>query len=517
MIKILCDTIKTSNLTFKPNFIFKWFTVSLILHLVLAWFSLGFYNFDEHFQILEFAGYKAGLINASSLTWEYGAQIRATFQPYFAWCIIKLLESLHCYDPFLTATVLRFISAVLGWAASFLVSLVGLNYIENARLRKFFIIISSVLAPLIFVHVRFSSEGWSGSLAFAGMAVAMLLIQKKDRETRAGTIALFLLSGFLMGLAYICRFQSVIVVFVFMLWLLFIAKLSLKNLSWISLGIMAAILAGFLLDRLFYGVWVNTAYRYFDVNIIKGVAAKFGTEPWWWYIKEAANSNFFYLQIPMMLLVAIALVTKLKNPFVCISIAFIAVHFAIGHKEIRFLFVLVDALPLLLVLGLGSLAYFFSLKGIIYKTGISIIVLLFIVINTISFLNSCFWPSSAYLYPMQYIYRNYHQPVDIVLSDPYVNMFTHGTLKMNFYERPEAHFIYLDINRIDSIFEIAKNDKRPLLVMEWQQGFDQKKSLGSLYPYLLPEYIQFPSWLQALDLNHWEERTSSWHVYRIKT
>ncbi len=52
--------------------------------LITALFSVGYHQFDEHFQILEFASEKLGLIEAEHLPWEYHYHFHSrhtAFQP----------------------------------------------------------------------------------------------------------------------------------------------------------------------------------------------------------------------------------------------------------------------------------------------------------------------------------------------------------------------------------------------------------------------------------------------------
>ena len=495
---------------------FRWLSVSLVFHLVLAWFSLGFYHFDEHYQILEFASYKAGLIGASHLTWEYHAQIRSAFQPYIAYCIIRILQGLQNYDPYNVATILRFISAILGWGSTLLVTIAGLFYVPNARMRKIFTIMSCVLAPLIFIHIRFSGEGWSGSLVFAGIALVLLLIQKKNEMKQNKADVFFIISGFLMGLACICRFQTAIIVFAFFVWLIFISKLQIKTLFFIVLGIFMAVLGGILLDRLFYGQWVNTAYRYFDVNLVQGVANSFGTEPWWWYAKAIAENGVFVLQILMMLMVLIAFITKWKNPFVWVSAFFLIIHCIISHKELRFLFPLINAMPILLILGFDSLFSIFITKESFNKMIFPSFVSFFVLLNTLSITYLCIKPPSSILYAMRYLYRYHPEPVNVIISDINVLRQTEGYLRMNFYERSQTHFIFLNKTDKDSVINLAKNNVVPLLLMEWEKGFDMKPAMGLLSVSFEASYTQLPRWLERVNFNHWVDRTSCWQVHKIK-
>ena len=50
---------------------------SLLLELLVAYRSQGFYNCDEHFQVLEFLGLKLGMTRPAELAWEFRAEVRS--------------------------------------------------------------------------------------------------------------------------------------------------------------------------------------------------------------------------------------------------------------------------------------------------------------------------------------------------------------------------------------------------------------------------------------------------------
>src|SRR5919206_4106439 len=68
-----------------------WLLIGLAFHLVAAYFNAGYYHYDEHFQILEFANYKLGRVPAESLAWEFHEKIRPWFQPAMAYVLIRAL------------------------------------------------------------------------------------------------------------------------------------------------------------------------------------------------------------------------------------------------------------------------------------------------------------------------------------------------------------------------------------------------------------------------------------------
>ena len=49
---------------------------SIVILVLTSVFSLGYFHFDEHFQILEFALLKLNLTTAGNLPWEYQSQIQ---------------------------------------------------------------------------------------------------------------------------------------------------------------------------------------------------------------------------------------------------------------------------------------------------------------------------------------------------------------------------------------------------------------------------------------------------------
>jgi len=497
-------------------FIYRWFAISLVLHLIVAWFSIGFYHFDEHFQILEFAGYKIGHSPASALPWEFEAQIRSAFQPFIAYCVLKLLFWVHIDDPFFATTILRFMSAFLGWFSSVFLTVALLKYLQLKQLRKWFIVLSSILSSLFMIHARFSSESWAGSLAFLGIAIMLMLVSQKNKENKTGQFLYFLFCGFLFGLSYLCRVQSVFLYPGLFLWLFFLKRVPIYKLFIILMGIIAAVTVGILLDYWFYGVWVNTAYRYFIINILQGKAAEFGTQPWWWYLPELIRFGFWPLQLLMISLVGIAFLRHLKNPLVWVCVPFILVHFLVGHKELRFLFPLVEALPFLLIIGIESVLI--SQKSIIeklkrHKKYVYILGIVFIIYSAIEVINMCEWPMSSFLYPMKYIYVNYHEPTDVIINDSSLNMLLNGRLKVNYYKRQTTRYLFM--SDPDSIKNYAASNNRLVLMMISSRGFDLDKIFMKIKPQLSPAYCQVPIWLKKIDVNHWESRTSFWKIYAV--
>ncbi|QEH39720.1 hypothetical protein [Chitinophaga sp. XS-30] len=73
----------------------KWILLfASLTYLITACFSTGYFHPDEHFQLLEFANFKMGNISGYELPWEYATEIRPTFQPWFAYLVMKSCTAL---------------------------------------------------------------------------------------------------------------------------------------------------------------------------------------------------------------------------------------------------------------------------------------------------------------------------------------------------------------------------------------------------------------------------------------
>ena len=192
-----------------------------ILYISAAVFSVGFLHPDEHFQIMEFANLKTGLNSPDDLAWEFNARLRPSIQPTIAYLVIEACNTIGIDNPFDQSTVLRIISSVLGFIVMLMLIHTFKDELDTNKLQKWLIYLSIFLWFLIFIHVRFSSENWTGLFFFAGISVYL--------NSRQKSIAYILLTGVLLGLSFLFRFQTGIMIAGFFAWILFINKESFKN------------------------------------------------------------------------------------------------------------------------------------------------------------------------------------------------------------------------------------------------------------------------------------------------
>ena len=124
----------------------------------------------------------------------------------------------------------------------------------------------------------------------------------------------------------------------------------------VALGGMVVVAASALVDRWFYGAWVFTPVQYFRVNIVDGMAATFGTNPWYAYLGWAPLWMAPPLGLAIAALCVVGIVTRPKSLWSWTFVAFVVGHSVIGHKELRFLLPLVYLAPVLVAFGWESVA-----------------------------------------------------------------------------------------------------------------------------------------------------------------
>ena len=117
----------------------------------------------------------------------------------------------------------------------------------------FFLLFSWIL---IFLNVRFSSEGWATS--FFLLAYALYFFKN------SGEINKYFFVGLLLGFAFLSRYQIGLLIFGFGLWVLFHGNEKYSRLCILILGLIFSILIGFLIDYWFYEKLVFSFWNYFE-------------------------------------------------------------------------------------------------------------------------------------------------------------------------------------------------------------------------------------------------------------
>lgn len=311
---------------------------AIFLTAIVAYFSVGFHHFDEHFQILEFMNYKLGQTSSSELPWEFQRKMRPWFQPYL-YLVLDTPLRLMNVSPFTRAFFLRIYSgAFFLFSLHFLFKNIFKDWFETPSQKKTALAVTLLTWFIPYVAVRPSAESLSISLFFLG--VSFCLKQKKN----------FLVAGALFGLSYLCRFQMALPIAVFWFWGIIIAKWNLKDLALYAFSIVIFLCLGTALDSYSYSQFTFAIWNYFEANFLDGVLKSMGVSPWYKYLEW----SLVKLIPPVSLFIIGGTVLYWKNHLksekswlTWTTLSFFLFHSLIGHKEYRFIFLCAVLAPLM--------------------------------------------------------------------------------------------------------------------------------------------------------------------------
>ncbi len=161
----------------------------------------------------------------------------------------------------------------------------------------------------------------------------------------------FFATGALLGAAFMIWYQAGFMVAGFVFWLLLIRKEKRAHLLALSAGFLAVVAAGIVIDRWFYGEWVLPVWNYFEQNILTDKISGFGLQPWYFYFTALGEELIPPFNIVILLAFILVFLFRRKDPLTWTLLPFVLVHFAIGHKETRFLFPLAWFVPVMMMKG----------------------------------------------------------------------------------------------------------------------------------------------------------------------
>lgn len=478
----------------------KLLLAALVVMVVTAWFSVGYYHPDEHYQLFEFYNFRHGYSPLSDLPWEYAVRCRAALQPFIVYCCSVAFESVGIYNPFLVAGTLRVLMALLMWYTTVRITAVLLPDFATERGRKFFVTCSFLLWFIPYLGVRFSAENIAAIFFFQAVSIILAARQRNN----VGGIGSIIMVGLLLGFTVFLRLQMGFAIAGLGLWLLFMGRWPLR--FWLAMVTAALVAMGLsvLVDHWFYGEWVFTPYNYFDINIIKNVAAKFGVDPWYHYFILFAKLAIMPLSLCLLPLFIAGVARRKTHLYAFVTLCFVIGHMAIGHKEMRFLFPMV--LPLVYFASVG-IEPLLTAHG--HKKWWSISYRVLVVFNCAILAFRMFAPSTELVryYSFLFHYTQAH-PTTIVYFDQ--SPYKLDVIESNYY-KPRV----LDIQKmqsaasLDSLLHHTGKDviylSRTLQPGPELQGFKTERI-----------YCLYPSWLLKYNINHWQDRSYIWAVFRIR-
>jgi phosphatidylinositol glycan class B len=476
------------------------FIGGLILTLIAAWFSLGYNQPDEHFQILEFANYKLGYSPAKDLPWEFAAKIRPGLQPFIAYCFISACHFVSITDPFVITFLIRLFVGLLAWYIVCKLILLLLPSFSTEKGKRVFMLLSLFLWFVPYFNIRFSSENAS-ALSFMWIVYLLLKPQEAIKQERIS----FLTIGLLLSLSFFFRFQMAFAIAGLFAWLLCIRKASWQNWLLMSLTAIPTLALCVYLDRWVYGIWVCTPYNYYYANIVQHIAANFGTFPWWNYFLM-----FFLIVVPPLSLVLLIFFfvgeyKKWKHIFSFIMIPFLIGHFIVGHKEMRFLIPMWFAFIYLTAIGIDFCISKYKTNRA-YNIGFKFLA----VLNCILLAYRILDPAQEAIPCFKFVQSYFKQkPIRILCVDePLYNLVG---LNANFYKPGNVQEIVLKNEaELEAYVEADKDDT----IIVFQRKILLDKKLNDSYRNERI-YTPYPEWLLKYDINHWQERSNIWSIYLL--
>jgi phosphatidylinositol glycan class B len=483
--------------------------LALIVYMVTAFFSNGYYHADEHYQIIEFAELKLGTDAPADLAWEYHYKIRTALQPSLCYVLFSFLKFCSITDPYLQTFILRSITGILAVLAIYYF-IKSTTLLIKPHWRKVYYVLSYFVWFLPWLNVRYSSEAWSG--LFFLLAIASLLRNKN-------TLISYFIIGALLAFSFIFRFQTAFLSFGLILWLILIKKEDKKNIVTLCFSGLAVIVICLFVDAWFYGEFTISFINYFYSNIYKDIASSFGISPWYYYLYYTFRFSFFPIGSTIIIAFAFIIFKFPKNIFVWCILPFLIIHSIIPHKELRFLFPLINFIPIILILAIQEL---FDSKNWMpkwFKIISVFIVTSLVFINLTGLIVMTFKPAGfGAIEIAQYMQRNFKdKPVNLISFDGSNPYDPWNGLHAKFYESNNIHELRLNsLNELNRT--ILKDSMVNLLVLK-------RKDISKTYALhfiekagLVKEKQSIPKWMEPiLDLYGGFKNSEILVLYSFKT
>ncbi|MFT6716746.1 MAG: phosphatidylinositol glycan class B [Saprospiraceae bacterium] len=467
------------------------YIISALSFILAAVFSTGYHHFDEHFQILEFAGLKLGMTEAQNLPWEFREQMRPAIQPGLTVLLYKTLSFFGMSSPFTFTLFTRLLTALLSFTAVHFIYLHFKAEFISEQIKKWFLYFSFLLWIIVYNGVRFSSENWS-ELLF--LTVFLLYFKKEQKNSLQ-----FFTMGLLMGFSFLFRYQTAVMTVGFFAWMLFINKEKIANLLVLSTGVIGVIAIGVLIDKWYYGEWVFSAWNYFEQNILLGKTEFSGTSPWYWYFTQTLLQGIPPLSILLICGVLGYLALFKKTAVTWIVFPFLLIHFLIAHKEIRFFYPVLFLVPYMMMKMIQKLNEG-KLQGLIQRKGFTVFMKVVFFANHLFLILVVFKPADSNISLYKTLYFDYQEPTTLYFleKNPYVRV-----RDIHLYKRKDLNMV-----QIVDVGEIPENSPTKSIVVFTNrnnpEGFENTHKLI---------YKSFPSWMSHFNFNNWMRRSKSWYVY----
>jgi phosphatidylinositol glycan class B len=470
---------------------------ALIVYVVYAIFNNGYYYYDEHFQLIEFAELKAGNNLPSDLTWEYIFKIRSALQPMLVYWFFSLCRAVGINDHYVLITLLRVFTSIV--AVSIITFFLNRTFfLIRDGFKTWYRLLSYFLWFLPFINVRFSSESYAGLTVLLSIATFYSCAKFKPY-----------LMGLLFGLSFLFRFQSVFLIVGFFGWLIFIDKASLKFLLKLVVSGLAMVLVGIAIDTWFYGTPTLSFYNYYLANVVYNKATGWGVSPWYFYITDTLRTMNAGMAVIIWTSIIYQFITNRHGLICWIVLPFLVAHCITPHKELRFLFPMANLIPLIVILTAQSVMTYHMPVALRY--GLRCVIALILIINIFSIIAVGFSPadSEGRMTLTQYIRDRYNNKQIQLLVFGWDNPYRPIPEKQNFYLNKNVHWKQFNFER----FADTARDTVHLIVIR-DKNWAYCQPLFQLYA-LTELKSGLPIWLKIIN-NFLGFKNGSLTLYEIK-
>jgi phosphatidylinositol glycan class B len=396
----------------------SWCTILFWLAICICFTIAAYYlvfclHHDEHFQVIEFANFKRGLVSADSLAWEYDANLRSALQPLIAYLSLNVLEALELSDPFDQAFALRLLSTVLFIFSTATLCRVLETDLQTITARKLLYISTLFFYVAPIIGVRFSSENLASCFFVLGFTRIYTASKTGDLAALSGKS--IVLSGVFLGVSFLLRFQSALLIAGLLLWFFVNHSKPTRFLILLLSGSFLAFAFGTVIDYWFYGKWVLSSWNYLNFNLLEGKSAGFGISPWHFYFEAIDLRNYLkFLNLVLAAATAGFLVMRPRHVLNWIFFPFLIFHCVIAHKETRFLYPILIYIPFFLVYATEKI--FKKLHAA--KLVLIPIVAVLLLINSFSFIATMLTPRDNSTEIFKYIRLLPNKPIKIIHDHP---------------------------------------------------------------------------------------------------
>ena len=527
------------KLFFFENNLFYFILLSLFFHLLAAYFSVGYYQQDEHFSVLEPINYKLG--KDSTLGWDYFKLYdRSWFLSYIFYLTTKLVSLFNFNSPFTWTLFYRITASILGWFSIICMIHLSKKILKDKISFYISVIISTLLWFYPYFHARTSSENIGCSFLIIG--ITFFLFSNKFQYYKS----ILFLSGLIFGLSFLSRYTNIIPLVFFGFWALMINKNKFNELFITSFGFIIIFILGILIDYWGYNQILLSSFNYFLVNYQHNQMNYFPSHPWWFHFYFIIKEFLPPLSIFVLISIILFWIKLPKNFITWVTLPLFFFLSIISHKETRYLFPILIFTPIFL--GFLVENYFIYKKffmNIFIKYILNLLIGLAVTINFIVLIVLSTTPANNSINLFKFLYNNSYNIEKLYVMDkiPYRK----SDLLINFYRNDNLKLVKVfefekcPINVLDSNIETPYKEKQIYSYPNWFYKYDilcNKKNFLNNYVLSLEntyflfsdlEYLNFfnneyksqcnliyntfPLWTLNYNYNNWLKRTTKWYLY----